>query len=72
MRKIINRKMEEIDGTIYEIIQFEDIIKQGDEKITRQSVQVWKTPYRSQNIEVSNDTKLLINRIKNKGNIDPL
>ncbi len=69
MRKIINRKMEEIDGTIYEIVQFEDIVKQGDEKITRQSVQVWKTPYRSQNIEVTDDTKSLIDSIKNKGNI---
>ncbi len=64
--------MEEIDGTIYEIIQFEDTIEQGDEKITRQSVQVWKTPYRSQNIEVTDDTKSLINCIKNKGNINPL
>jgi hypothetical protein len=72
MRKIIRRKMEEIDGTIYEIIQFEDTIEQGDEKITRQSVQVWKTPYRSQNIEVTDDTKSLINCIKNKGNINPL
>ena len=68
MRKIINQKMEEIDGTIYEIIEFEDTVKIGNEEITRKSVQVWKTPYREQNIEVSYETKSLINNIKNKGN----
>ena len=68
LRKIINQKMEEIDGTIYEIVQFEDTsIEKGEETSTRQSVQVRKTPYRDQNIEVTDDTKSLINNIKNKG-----
>lgn len=67
MKKIINRKMEEIDGDIYEIIKIENTIEKGDEKIIQQSVQIWKTPYRSQNIEVTDDTKSLIDSIKNKG-----
>ena len=72
MKKIINRKMEEIDGTIYEIIQYENIVEYNGERITQESVRVYKTPYRDQNIEVSNSTKTLIDNIKNKGNITPL
>ena len=67
MRKIISRKMEEIDGTIYEIIEIEDTVEIGDEELTRKSVQIRKTPYRDQNIEVSDSTKALIDNIKNKG-----
>jgi hypothetical protein len=67
MRKIINRKMEEIDGTIYEIVQYEETVEYNGESINHQTVRVYKTPYRSQNIEVTDDTKLLIDRIKNKG-----
>ena len=67
MRKIINRKMEEIDGDIYEIIQYENIVEYNGERINHQSVRVYKTPYRDQNIEVSNSTKTLIDNIKNKG-----
>ena len=59
--------MEEIDGTIYEIVQYEETVEYEGEEINHQSVQVWKTPYRDQNIEVTDDTKSLINCIKNKG-----
>ena len=72
MRKIINQKMEEIDGTIYEIVQYEETVEYEGKEINHQSVRVYKTPYRDQNIEVTDDTKSLIDRIKNKGNIDPL
>ena len=61
--------MKEIDGDIYEIIQYENIVEHNGKRITQQSGKIYKTPYRSQNIEVTDDTKLLITRIKNKGNI---
>lgn len=67
MKKIINRKMEEIDGNIYEIIQYETIVEYNGERITQQSGRIYKTPYRDQNIEVTDDTKSLIDNIKNKG-----
>ena len=67
MKKIINRKMEEIDGTIYEIIQYENIVEHNGERITQQSGRIYKTPYRDQNIEVTDSTKTLIDNIKNKG-----
>jgi hypothetical protein len=67
MKKIINRKMEEIDGTIYEIIQYENIVEHNGERITQQIGRIYKTPYRDQNIEVTDSTKTLINNIKNKG-----
>ena len=72
MKKIINRKMEEIDGNIYEIIQYETIVEYNGERITQQSGRIYKTPYRDQEVEVSNSTKALIDNIKNKGNITPL
>ena len=61
--------MEEIDGTIYEIVEIEDTVEIGDEELTRKSVQVRKTSYRDQNVKVTDSTKVLIDNIKNKGNI---
>jgi hypothetical protein len=59
--------MEEIDGDIYEIIQYENIVEHNGERTTQISGRIYKTPYRSQNIEVTDDTKSLIDSIKNKG-----
>ena len=68
MREIIKREMQEINGEIFEVSQIEDTFEiNADEEIIRKTFRIMKTPYRDQDVEVSDNTKILIDNIKNKG-----
>ena len=61
MKEIINRELRETkDGDIIELSEI--IIFSDDQEVTR-SYRILKTPYGNQEIEVSDDTKMLIEQI---------
>lgn len=64
MKKIIKQEMREMeDGEIYQFRHIEEIVEHEDEEITRTSFQILRTPYRNREVEVTDDTKSLINKI---------
>jgi hypothetical protein len=68
MKKIIKREMQQgADGEIYEFTHFEETVEHEDDEITRSCFRIMKTPYRNQEVEVTDDTKSLIDKIA-KGN----
>jgi len=65
-RKIIKKEMQEgTDGEIYEVAHFEETVKHEDENIVQGGFLILRTPYRNQEVEVSDDTKSLIKKIAN-------
>ena len=61
MKKIIKQEMQEgKDGEIYEVTQFEEAF---EDDIIQESIQITRTPYRNQEVDVSLDTKSLIAKI---------
>ncbi len=70
MKKILKKEMlESQSGEIYEVLHFEETVKHEDEEITKIVLQILKTPYRNQEVEVTNDTKSLIAKIAKGGTI---
>ena len=68
MKKIIKQEMQEgKDGEIYEFTHFEETFENEEEEITRSHFRILRTPYRNQEVEVSENTKSLIAKIAKGG-----
>ena len=63
MKKIIKQEMREFNDEIYELTHFEEIVEHEDEEITRTTFRIIRAPYRNQEVEITDDTKSLINKI---------
>jgi hypothetical protein len=67
MKKIVKQEMREIDGDIFEVTHFKETNIREDEEIVQNSFRIIRTPYKSnQQVEVTEETKSLIDAIKNK------
>ena len=63
-RKIIKKEMQEgTDGEIYQFTHFEETVEHEDNEITRSCFRILRTPYRNQEVEITDDTKSLIEKI---------
>ena len=68
MRKIIKREMQQgADGEIYEFTHFEETVEHADNELVKNSFRIMRTPYRNQEVEVTDDTKSLIDKISKGG-----